>query len=79
MKSYDRKNLHKRSHDFPDINEYTFEELREVCKLYEELRRSKKEVTSNDIVSHFKCSEQKARVMLSAAEFNAKMKKKGLA
>jgi hypothetical protein len=78
MKPYDRKSVHKRSHDFPDINDYTFEELREVCKVYEELRRSKNEVTSTDIMDHFKCSEQKARVMLSAAEFHAKMKKKGL-
>ena len=78
MKSYDRRNLHKRSHDFPDINDYTFEDLREVCKVYEELSRTKKEITSTDIIKHFNCSEQKARVMLSAAEFHAKMKKKGL-
>ena len=68
----------KRSHDFPDINEYTFDDLRRVCKLYDELRRTQKEVTSNDIMRHFHCSEQKARVLLSAAEFNTKMKKKGL-
>ena len=78
MSSYGNRNPHKRSHDFPDINEYTFEELREVCKLYGELVRSKKDVSSSDIMKHFKCSEQKARVMLSAAEFHAKMKKKGL-
>lgn len=72
------ENKMKRSHDFPDINEYTFEDLRRVCALYEALRRTKKEVTSNDIMRHFHCSEQKARVLLSAAEFHTKMKKKGL-
>ena len=79
MKIQDRETLHRRSHDFPDITEYTFKELEESYKLYEKLKRSKGVVNCSDIVDNLGCSDAKARVLLGAAEFKEKMKKTGLA
>lgn len=69
-----------RSSDFPDIDDYTYDELREACKLYAELKRTTKGVINScEIQRHFKCTPLKARMLLGAAEFHDKMKRKGMA
>ena len=76
---HERPDVRPRVHDVPDIDDYTFEELRQVCKFYDEFKRSNGQVSCSDIVEQFQCSDIKARVLLSAAEFKEKMRKKGLA
>ena len=48
-------------------------------KFYDEFKRANGQVSCSDIAKQFKCSDIKARVLLSAAEFKEKMRKKGLA
>lgn len=70
---------YSRSHDFPDIGDYAYSELKEACALYRELIRERNTCTPQDIQSHFRCTPQKARMLYGAAEFHEKMRKKGLA
>lgn len=76
---HERSDVRHRAHDVPDIDDYTFEELRQVCEFYDEFKRANGQVSCSDIAKQFKCSDIKARVLLSAAEFKEKMRKKGLA
>ena len=68
-----------RSNDFPDIGDYTYTELRKACEFYYNTKRETGECNAIDMQSHFRCSPHKARLLLGAAEFHEKMKKKGLA
>lgn len=68
-----------RSYDFPDIGDYTYSELKKSYEVYRQLVRNKGVCTVQDIQHHFRCPPHKARMLLAAAEFSDKMRKKGIA
>lgn len=68
----------RRSQDFPNVGDYSYKELNDVYEYYEKNRSRKGSVKAVDIQEKFQCSTDKARVMLAAAEFKYKLKKKGI-
>ena len=70
----------RRDYHFPDVTEFSIDELNEAYKFYEsEARKGSPPTNSTPFCVQFKCSQERGKMLLASSEFRYRMTQKGLA